>query len=164
MRERPSQVVLPVIPKPPAGIPAALPACGSLRGEPCRAALGNGAASAVSATLHHHDAAVEWTAASPRPGTTLTGYRVVEQPDGATHDVGTAATATTFSALADGRHFFEVTAIYAGGVTVAATPSNTVSLPHRHRGDHHHKPHHPDGGHHPHDGHTPASCRAGARF
>jgi hypothetical protein len=121
VRERPSQVVLPVIPNPPAGIPAALPACGSLRGEPCRAALGNGAASAVSATLHRHDALVEWTAASSR-------------------------------------HFFEVTAIYSGGVTVAATPSNTVSPPHRHRGHRHHKPHHP------HDGHTPASGRAGARF
>jgi uncharacterized protein len=160
----PSQVVLPVIPNPPAGIPAALPACGSLRGEPCRALLGNGAASAVGATLHRHDALVTWTAAIPRPGTTLTGYHVVEQPDGATHDVRTAATATTFSALAGGAHFFEVTAIYTGGVGVAATPSNTVSLPRRHGEDDPHAPHHPHGRHHPHDRHTPASSRAGARF
>jgi hypothetical protein len=123
---------------------------------PC--CVGQRAASAVSATLHRYDVLVEWTAASSRPGTTLTGYRVVEQPGGATHYVGTAATATTFSALADGRHFFEVTAIYSGGMAVAATRSNTVSPPHCHRGHHKHKPHDP------HDWHTPASGRAGARF
>ena len=94
----------------------------------------------------------------PRPGTTLTGYRVVEQPGGATHDLGTAATATAFSALADGPHLFEVYAVYSGGVSVAGTPSTTVSLPPRQRELHHHRPHHP------HDRHTPARYRAGARF
>ncbi len=155
---RPSRVVLPVIPNPPAGIPAALPPCGSLRGEPCRAVLGNGAASAVSATTSRHDALVKWTAASPRPGTTLTGYQVVEQPGGVTHDVGAAATETSFVALADGRHSFEVSAIYTGGVRVAATPSNTVWLSPHHRHRHRHRRHHS------HSSHDPDSCRAGARF
>jgi len=133
----PSRVVLPVIPDPPAGIPAALPPCGSLRGEPCRAVLGNGAASAVSATARRHDATVHWQAAIPRPGTMLTGYRVVERAGGATHDVGATTTETTFTALRNGPYSFEVYAMYTGGAVVPATPSNTVLLPQRHRGRHH---------------------------
>ena len=165
----PSQIVLPVIPNPPPGIPAALPACGSLRGEPCRAVASNGAASAVSATSHRHDALVKWTAAIARPGTALTGYHVVDQPGGATHDVDAAATETTFTALTDGPHAFEVHAVYTGGVSVRATPSNTVWLRHHHRGHHHrghhqHGPHRPHRGHHSRHAHSPASCRAGARF
>ncbi len=43
----PSQLVLPVIPNPPAGIPAAYPPCGSVRGEPCRAIVSDGAPTAA---------------------------------------------------------------------------------------------------------------------
>ncbi|HYL52091.1 MAG TPA: CocE/NonD family hydrolase C-terminal non-catalytic domain-containing protein, partial [Acidimicrobiia bacterium] len=158
---RPSKVVLPVIPDPPAGIPTAAPPCGSLRGEPCRAVLGNGAPSAVSATAHRHDVLVQWKAAIARPGTTLTGYRVVERAGGATHDVGATTTETTFTALRNGPHSFEVYAMYTGAAVVAATPSNTVLLPQRHRGRHRQRP---DDEYSSHEVQGSASWRPGARF
>jgi hypothetical protein len=157
-----SQVVLPVIPNPPAGIPAAYPACGSLRGQPCRATSSNGTVSAVSATPQRHDTLLRWTPGTPRAGDTLGWYHIVEQPGGVIHDIaGASATHTTFTALADGPHSFDVHAIYVSGGDVASTPSNTVTLP---NGRPEHKPHRP---HRPHRLHTPdvpASGRAGTRF
>jgi hypothetical protein len=89
---------------------------------------------------------------------------VVERPGGATHDVGATASETTFAALTRGRHFFEVTALYTGGVRVTATPSNTVSVLQPRYEHHHHRSHHGHGRYHSHDRHTPEACRAGARF
>ncbi len=154
----PSHIVLPVIPTPPPGIPAAYPQCGSLRGQPCRAAFGNGGASAASAIPQRHDALVRWTPAAPRNGDTVAGYLIVERPSGLAHLVDSHTSSTTFTALADGAHSFDVIAAYVGRLTVASTPSNTVTLPKGRPPHRHHKPH---TSHHP---HTPARSGAEARF
>jgi predicted acyl esterase len=151
----PSQVVLPVIPNPPGGIPAAYPPCGSLRGQPCRAAVGNGAASAVSATPQRHDALLRWTPAIARPGDTVAGYLITERPSGHALLVDSHTTSATFAALTKGPHSFEVITAYVGSVMVPSTPSNTVTLPKGRPPHRHHKSHHPR---------APASGRAGARF
>jgi hypothetical protein len=104
---------------------------------------------------------VQWQAAIPRPGTTLSGYRVVERAGGATHEVGATTTETTFTALRNGPHSFEVYAMYTGGAVVAATPSNTVLLPQRHRGRHHQRS---DDDSSSFDAPGSASWRPGARF
>jgi len=148
---RRSRVVLPVIP----GIdaPNALPACPSLRGQPCRTAYGNAtpvevAASAASGrsgsgargaardsdpagrSAASAAARVSWQApATVRSGMTITGYTVTEAPGAETRRVGAAATAVTFDGLAYGPHWFTVEAEYAGGGgSGASTPSNTVTL------------------------------------
>jgi hypothetical protein len=98
--------VLPLIPNPPGGIPASYPPCGSLRGEPCRAVVSNGAPTNVRAAPNGTDAVVTWTAAVPRAGDAIGGYRVAELPGGRTLDVpGSPTSATTHIDHDDhGRH------------------------------------------------------------
>ena len=123
----PSSIALPVIPNPAPGIPAAYPPCGSLRGEPCRAIVTKAIPTDVSATGQGNSVRVTWSAATPRTGDTLTGYRVVDLTTGASHTVHT--TQATFVAQRHGPHAYSVTALYASGTTAAGTPSNNVVLP-----------------------------------
>jgi uncharacterized protein len=126
---QPSQLVLPVIPNPPAGIPAAYPACGSVRGEPCRAIVSSGAPTNVTAVGNGTDAIVTWSAAVPRAGTSVAAYHLSESPGGATLDVGGSAASATFSNLTPGPHHFALTAEYASShAQVAATASNEVTI------------------------------------
>jgi len=124
----PSKLVLPVIPNPPAGIPAAYPPCGSLRGEPCRAIVSNGAPTNVTAVAGGGESAhVTWTAPVPRAGDTIAAYHLTEQPDGATLDRPGFATSADFGNLAGGTHHFTMTVEYApSGATVTATASNDM--------------------------------------
>jgi uncharacterized protein len=127
----PSQLVLPVIPNPPAGIPAAYPPCGSLRGEPCRAIVSKGAPTRVKAEVGGggQGAHVSWTAPVPRAGDAIAAYHLTEQPDGATLDRPGTATTADFTGLAAGKHHFTLTVEYApSGAAVAATASNNVTI------------------------------------
>ena len=143
-----SRAVLPVIPGVDA--PDVLPACPSLRGQPCRtlhenatpvgviATSGSGdTADAADATREAHGAvsateAVQVTWAAPagtRPGATIAGFTVTESPGGATVEVAADATAAVFDSLAYGAHWFTVEARYSeGGTSGRSTPSNTVTL------------------------------------
>jgi predicted acyl esterase len=148
---RPSHVVLPVVPNPPAGIPAALPPCGSVRGEPCRPIASDGAPTNVHADAKHQSTIVTWTPAVPRTGDTVAAYHVTDTPGGATITVPGTAASATFTSLRPGTHRFGVTAEYAAShATVAATPSNIVVVrrepPHDH--GHHGHGHGHDHGHH----------------
>jgi predicted acyl esterase len=123
-----SKLVLPVIPNPAPGIPAAYPECGSLRGEPCRPIVGSGAVTNMHADGHGHHATVTWKTPAVRPGTTLLGYVMYDngqplflQPP--------ASTSVFINHLAFGRHTFTIAAYYAGMAHADATPSNTVRLP-----------------------------------
>lgn len=135
-----SRVVLPVIPAIDA--PNALPACPSLRGQPCRTAYGNATPVEVRAaeagetsaggvaTRSGAPARITWTAPDTvRAGSTISGYTVTELPGGTTLDTGPTVTAVTFGGLGYGAHWFTVEARYAeGGGSGASTPSNTVTL------------------------------------
>ena len=141
----PSSIVLPVIPNPAPGIPAAYPPCGSLRGEPCRPIVTKAVPTAVTAAGMGNAARVSWAAAVPRVGDSVVGYRVVDLTSGARRNVRT--TTATFVALRRGPHVFAVTALFASGARATGTPSNTVVTPvNRH---HAHRPHRPhvSGGH-----------------
>jgi predicted acyl esterase len=155
--ERPSRLVLPVIPNPPAGIPAALPACGSVRGEPCRPIVSDGAPTNVHAVAKGRSAIVSWTAAVARAGDTVAAYQVTDQPGGVTTTVPGTASSTTFKGLHPGVHHFAVTVAYAAShATVAATASNIVVI----HGDRRHP--HDDGGDEDHEHGHHGSC--GKRF
>jgi hypothetical protein len=126
---RPSDLVLPVIPNPPAGIPASYPPCGSLRGEPCRAIVSDGAPTNVSATSSGTGADVTWTAAVPRAGDQIGGYQIIEEPSGQIVNVGGTATSASFQNLSPGFHYFDVTVFFSvSNASVAATGSNNVSI------------------------------------
>jgi predicted acyl esterase len=126
---RASDLVLPVIPNPPAGIPAQYPPCGALRGEPCRAVVSNGAPTHVRAAPNGTDATVTWTAAAPRAGDRVGGYHVTEQPGGRTLDVSGTATSAVFHDLAPGVHHFDVTVTFSvSHASVAATGSPDVTI------------------------------------
>ncbi|HEV7527085.1 MAG TPA: hypothetical protein VGP92_19160, partial [Acidimicrobiia bacterium] len=125
----PSQLVLPVIPNPPSGIPAALPACGSVRGEPCRTIVSKGAPVGVEAVGNGTDATVSWTAAVPRAGDTVSAYHLTEQPDGKTLDVPGTATSALFTGLSPGPHHFTLSAEFGKShAVVAATGANDVTI------------------------------------
>jgi hypothetical protein len=124
-----SAVVLPVITNPPAGIPAAYPPCGSVRGEPCRPIVSDGAATHVHASAGDRHATVVWTAAVPRSGDTVAAYHVTDSVGGTTLTVPGSASTTTFTGLRLGEHHFTVVTEYAQShATVAATPSNNVLI------------------------------------
>jgi LPXTG-motif cell wall-anchored protein len=123
---RPSSVVLPVIPNPPAGIPSALPPCGSTRGQPCRPIVSKEIATNVSATVADQGVTVAWTAPVPRDEPEATGlfvYKVVAQPGGEFVLVEPDVTTVSFADLAPGTYAFTV---YAGAA--ASTPSNSVTI------------------------------------
>jgi predicted acyl esterase len=125
----PSKVVLPVIPQ--LAVPAPLPPCPSLRGQPCRTAYGLATPTAVSATAIRADRAkVTWhVPRTVRPGDTISGYTLHESPGGAQVSVGAGATTAKFVGLAAGPHFFTVEADYSGGGTSGlSTPSHTVTV------------------------------------
>src|SRR5262249_52280660 len=121
-----SKLVLPVIPNPPQPVPAALPRCGSLRGQPCRATLGNGEATGVDAGSQRKLGAIVRHRAHPRPGDTLTGYDITAQPGGTTMHVGPTVTRVRFPDLDPGSYDFVVSALYDGDRSVSSTPSQTV--------------------------------------
>jgi len=126
-----SSLVLPVIPNPPAGIPTAYPPCGSLRGEPCRPIVSDGAPTHVRAVAKGTIATVSWTAAVPRAGDTVAAYHVTDAPGGTTLTVSPATTQVNFPALHAGTHHFAVTVDFTQSsstalATVAATSSNDV--------------------------------------
>ncbi len=126
-----SAVVLPVIPNPPAGIPAAYPACGSLRGEPCRPIASDGAATNVHAFALGQYALVWWERAVPRPGDSVASYRVTDSAGGPAVTVAGTARAALFSGLSSGTHHFAVTAQYTtSDASVASTGSNNVWVCH----------------------------------
>ncbi|HVJ97738.1 MAG TPA: CocE/NonD family hydrolase, partial [Acidimicrobiia bacterium] len=125
---RPSSVVLPVIPNPPAGIPAARPPCGSTRGQPCRPTVSKEIATNVSATVADQGVTVAWTAPVPRDEpevgvTVIAAQTIVAQPGGASMTVAPNATTAAFTGLAPGTYAFTV---YAGAA--ASTPSNSVTV------------------------------------
>lgn len=130
----PSKVVLPVIGG--ATAPTALPPCGSLRGEPCRPTVGSGEPTHVAAGVTNRRVTVVWTAPVLRPGTTLTGYHVVDVQDGNAIDTPAGTTHVTFDQVPRGSHYYAVTAVYATGERVSATSSNAVAVPRR---VHHHR-------------------------
>ncbi len=133
-----SRVVLPVIPGVDA--PNALPACPSLRGQPCRTAYGNAtpvkvsaeadAGSDLSSRAGGGSVDVSWKAPpASRPGHTVAGYTVTELPGGAVERVTARATAARFDSLSMGAHWFVVEAEYSqGGGSGRSTPSNSVVL------------------------------------
>ncbi len=124
---RASNVVLPVIPDPPAGIPAALPPCGSLRGEPMPSdRLRRGADErARHRKAGHCDRVVDGRGRGA--GDSVAAYRVTEEPGGETLTVPATAHQATFKKLRVGFHHFEVSAEYAqSNATVAATGSNDI--------------------------------------
>jgi hypothetical protein len=124
---RRSAVVLPVITNPPAGIPAAYPPCGSLRGEPCRPIVSDGAPTLTRVNLSGTTATVRWNAAVPRTGDTVAAYHVTDSNGGATMTVPGSATSAIFTGLLAGWHKYAVTAEYATThAIVAATGSNDV--------------------------------------
>ncbi len=126
---RPSQLVLPVIPNPPPGIPAAYPPCGSVRGEPCRTIVPNGAPTNVEATGNGTDATVTWTPAVARAGDTIAAYHVTELPGGATVDVPGTAHSADFTGVSPGPHHFTVTVEFAEShARVMATASDDVTI------------------------------------
>ncbi len=122
----PSSVVLPVIPNPPAGIPAAYPPCGSVRGEPCRPIVSNGAPTQVHVYGSGTSAVVWWTAAVPRAGDTIVAYHVTDSGGTTIATVPGTWRITAFTHLLPGRHSFTVTAEYASHASVAATPSRNI--------------------------------------
>jgi predicted acyl esterase len=123
----PSKAVLPVISG--ARSSPVVPICGSLRGQPCRDAVGSGAPGRVRALVRGQSAAVSWRPATPRPGDTIAGYHVTDTTTGTSIDVPATATRATFDGLATGEHVFTVTVEYAGtGARVTATPSPTVAV------------------------------------
>lgn len=126
---RPSDLVLPVIPNPAPGIPASLPPCGSLRGEPCRNIVSNGAPTNVAAAPNGTDATVTWTAPAPRAGDKIASYHVTEEPGGRTLDVAGTARSALFHDLSPGVHHFEVTVTFSvSHASVAATGSADVTV------------------------------------
>jgi predicted acyl esterase len=128
---RPSKLVLPVIPDLPSSIPAGLPACGSLRGQPCRAVVSNGAATNVTASARGRQVTVQWNAAADRPSDKVAGYLIFERPGSAPKLVNSLTTSVTYRNLDRGSHYFEVQAIFVGNRPVLPTPSNTVYVTHR---------------------------------
>jgi hypothetical protein len=125
----PSKVVLPEIPG--LAVPATLPPCPSLRGQPCRTAYGLATPTGVGATAIRTDRAkVTWQApGTVRPGDTISGYTLHESPGGAQVAVGAGATTAKFVGLAAGPHSFTVEADYSGGGTSGlSTPSNTITV------------------------------------
>jgi predicted acyl esterase len=130
-----SSVVLPVIPNPPAGIPAAYPPCGSLRGEPCRPIVSDGAPTNARAYGWENHALIAWNAAVPRAGDTIAAYHVTDEPGGATVTMPGTARGAYFATLTPGTHHFAVTVEYATShATVAATASNNIVVRRPHRG------------------------------
>jgi predicted acyl esterase len=122
-----SRVVLPVIPNPPAGIPTALPPCGSVRGEPCRPIVSDGAPTNVRALAFQNVGIVFWTPAAPRAGDTVAAYHVTDSRSGATVTVAGWGTGAFVPGLPVGTHHFAVTAEYVRShAKVAATPSNNI--------------------------------------
>ncbi|MCZ7535527.1 MAG: CocE/NonD family hydrolase [Acidimicrobiia bacterium] len=131
-----SRVVLPVIPGVDA--PGALPACPSLRGQPCRKAYGAATpikVTALTATESDRAAKAGWRAVevswkappASRPGHTVARYTVTELPGGAVRSVAASETAVRFRSLSTGSHWFVVEAEYAeGGGSGRSTPSNSV--------------------------------------
>ncbi len=99
-----SAVVLPVIPNPPAGIPAAYPPCGSLRGEPCRPIVSDGAPTNTHVNLLFTTATVRWNAAVPRVGDTVAAYHLTDSNGGATMTVPGSSTSAVFTGLRAGWH------------------------------------------------------------
>jgi predicted acyl esterase len=123
----PSSVVLPVIPNPPAGIPVAYPPCGSMRGEPCRPIVSDGAPTKVQALATRDVGIVWWTPAVPRAGDRVVAYHVTDTQTAATVTVAGWGTGAFVPGLSVGAHRFVVTAEYAvSHATVAATPSNDI--------------------------------------
>lgn len=125
---RPSSVVLPIIPNPPAGIPNALPPCGSTRGQPCRAIVSKEVATNVTATVVDNDVTVAWIAPVPRDEPevgveAIPAQTVVAQPGGESVTVGSDTTTASFTDLPLGTYAFTV---YAGAA--ASTPSNSVTI------------------------------------
>ncbi len=121
-----SSVVLPVIPNPPAGIPAAYPPCGSVRGEPCRPIVSDGAPTQTHAFGIGSSALVWWTSAIPRAGDAVIAYHVTDVSSGATSTVPGNWRIAAFNNLPTGRHHFTITVEYASHATVMATPPNIV--------------------------------------
>jgi uncharacterized protein len=125
----PSQIVLPVIPNPPTGIPPAYPPCGSLRGEPCRPDVTGGEATNVRASVHRsRSVVVRFRGANVRPGDVLTGYRVVIDHTFIAVDVAADQRRASFAGLAPGTYDVVVIAKYASGAAVVSTPSNSVRI------------------------------------
>jgi hypothetical protein len=125
----PSKVVLPVIPG--IDVPAALPPCPSLRGQPCRTLFGAATPISVRAgALESGKVKVKWHAPSTvRPDDTISSYTVRERPGGEHLTAPADATSVKFSDLADGAHSFTVEANYSdGGTSGVSTPSHTVTV------------------------------------
>jgi predicted acyl esterase len=123
---RPSKIVLPVIPNAPAP-PAALPECGSVRGQPCRDIASKGAPTNVKAVANGSDAIVSWDAPAPRSGDALESFVVSALPGNVPVQLPPTTTSVVFPG-GTGSYNFTVTATYASHTTVAATPSNVVVL------------------------------------
>jgi predicted acyl esterase len=121
----PSKIVLPVIPG-LTGIPPKLPPCGSVRGEPCRNIVSNGAPTGVAAAPNGSSAVVSWKAPSARSGDALKDF-VISSSDGAKTTVGPKTTLTQIDNLDPGVHHFVVTAVFTSGGAVASTGSNDVT-------------------------------------
>jgi predicted acyl esterase len=121
-----SRVVLPVIRR--AKTSALAPACGSLRGQPCRAAVGSAEPTKVVARKKTRGSVmVKWSAPIARPGDTIAAYHVTDAIGGTTLDLPASALSATFTGLTPGSHFFRVTVEYANGARVTGTPSATVA-------------------------------------
>ncbi|HEX5613604.1 MAG TPA: CocE/NonD family hydrolase [Acidimicrobiia bacterium] len=125
---RPSRIVLPVLDD---DAPDALPACPSLRGQPCRPVRENPTPTDVQAVASGDDIEVHWNAPRGVPvARTLVGYRITSEPPTTVLDIDATARSAVFADLPEGAYSFVVEAVYDNGRTGGrSTPSNTTSVP-----------------------------------
>lgn len=129
--DHPSSLTLSTVPDP--GTPVVLPACESLRGQPCRAFTGLRTPTGVTAAVDADGRSVHVAWTPPQEGGAVTGYRVTELPSGETFSVPGGATSYERELPAGlpptPRLAYTVTARFAGGDGPPSSPSLEVPPP-----------------------------------